>query len=191
MTKDEMLRILKKVEFCAIPTVITMDMGLQYDYVTPEGAGTGFGGMGRWPVYQLSGIEKSRWKEIRTKLSNKTLETLDLQGTDLDNFVESMFNEYYGTQFREIELNEMLVGLLSLPDESPTFFYAIFDMGDIGHEGHIPEFYDSKEKMLSEFQAYYCSDVDAWESMDEETLRSWIDRLDSNFDEFPMYQLEQ
>lgn len=56
MTRNEMLRVLKNVEFCAIPTVATFDMGLQYDYVTSNGAGTGFGGMGSWPIYEISSV---------------------------------------------------------------------------------------------------------------------------------------
>ena len=46
MNREEMLKELKTIDLRAIPTVATMDMGLQYDYATSEGAGTSFGGNG-------------------------------------------------------------------------------------------------------------------------------------------------
>ena len=51
MPRKEMIEYLKTIDVRAKPTIITDDMGLQYDYVTAEGAGTGFGGMGDWPVH--------------------------------------------------------------------------------------------------------------------------------------------
>ena len=51
MNREEMLKELKTIDLRAIPTVATMDMGLQYDYATSEGAGTSFGGNG-CPIQQ-------------------------------------------------------------------------------------------------------------------------------------------
>lgn len=36
----------------------------------------------------------------------------------------------------------------------------------------------------------YCADVDEWETMDIETLENWYNRLDTDFNEFPMYRLK-
>ena len=186
MTRDELLNELKSVEFCAVPTVMTMDMGIQYDYVYPEGAGSGFGGMGMWPAYFISGIENGKWIEIKQKLKSEMLTVDDLEGTELGIFANNLFEDYYGACFRTIDLNDMLRGLIDLPDDLPDRIYILFDMGDIGYEGHRPEFYIHKKDLLEAFQDAYCTDIEPWDEMGTEELQEWYERIDDEFDEFPM-----
>lgn len=187
MKRDEYLEKLKSVSFCALPTVATMDMGLEYDYVCEEGAGTGFGGMGSWPAYMISGIETSRWTRIKKKVEEKELSQNDLEGTELGIFIESIFENYYGGQIRELEINDLLHNLIILPDILPETIYILFDMGGVGYEGHRPEFYISEDEMKEAFKSQYCSYFQAWEDMDDEELELWYSRLDTEFDSFPCF----
>ena len=43
-----MLEQLHKTEFCAVPTVQTMDMGIEFDFVDNCGAGTALDSIGSW-----------------------------------------------------------------------------------------------------------------------------------------------
>ena len=45
MTREELLQELSKTKFCAVPTVQTMDMGIEFDFVDEHGAGTVLGAL--------------------------------------------------------------------------------------------------------------------------------------------------
>ena len=83
MKRDEMLNKLHSIRVGAQPTVITNDMGLQYEYVTKEGHGEGFGNMGAWPTYRLENISTEVLNRIKKKIQTRALVEEDLQGTDL------------------------------------------------------------------------------------------------------------
>lgn len=85
-------------------------------------------------------VNNITWTIIKNKLRKRELIRQDLENTELGLFVDEIFNEYYGAQFRKIELNSILENLLNLPIELPQEIYAIFDMGDIGSEEHKPIF---------------------------------------------------
>ncbi len=184
---EALLKRLKSTPFNAMPTVATYDMGLQYDYVMPEGAGSNLGSMGQWPAYWFAGIPDGKWQEIRNALSESKL-TIDLlHGTDLHAFAEHIENDYYGAQFRKIELNDMLSELLTLPDSLPERFFSLFDMGYSGYSGHKPLFFETEEAFLDEFKKSYCWDIVKWDEMTDESLIYWADRIDMFLGEFPYY----
>ena len=64
MTRDELLKKLAMTNFCAVPTVQTMDMGLEFDFVDNIGAGTSFGSIGSWPLLKLEGMSSDKISEL-------------------------------------------------------------------------------------------------------------------------------
>lgn len=124
MTREEMLSELKAINLHAVPTVATMDMGIQYDYATSEGAGTGFGGMGSWPAHMFSPIGEERWLKIRKEIKNHSLLVEDLEGTGLDVFLGKV-NPVKG----ETIPSDVLQSLLVLPEKLTKPFYCFFDDG--------------------------------------------------------------
>lgn len=74
MTREEMIKKLENAAFCAVPVMMTMDMGVQYDFITPEGAGSLFGTLGEWPAYCVQVVEESKWRRIREKVANGTVD---------------------------------------------------------------------------------------------------------------------
>ncbi len=191
MTRETMIRELQSMGFCAVPTVETKGEGLQYDYIMPEGAGNGSGRIGSWPVYVLSGPDSGSWSEIKAKLVSGTLDSEDIAGTELGIFVDLIFRDYYGGQFRKIEINDILWNMTELPDRLPDTLYVIFDMGSAGHGNHRPEFYINKEAMYESFREKYCTYVQPWEDMDDDELQEWYERLSDEFSEFPMNSIAE
>ena len=186
-SREDMISEMSKIIVRAIPTVATYDMGLEYDYITSLGIGTGFGGMGQWPAYWFSKIDDDKWKEIREKLASCQLTIETLKDTELYPFAERLFEDYYGAQFRTIELNDMLSGLLDLPEALHGKLYALFDMGDSGYDGHKPVFFESEESLLEEFKDVYCNDIIPWEELEDKDVLIWYRRLETDFDSFPYY----
>ena len=124
MTREEMISFLSKIDLRATPTVMTGDMGLQYDYITSAGAGTGFGGMGDWPIWRLPTLESTKWEHIREAVRNSTLTLDDIAETGLDGIVEKAH------QTSNCSPAVILKGLLDLPVELPDkSYYCFFDGG--------------------------------------------------------------
>ena len=90
MKREEMIAKLKSAVIRVIPVLITMDMGLQYDYVTAEDAGTGFGGMGSWPVHLFYFMELEKWRQLRSAIQDGSLSDEHLKGTELAAFIDSI-----------------------------------------------------------------------------------------------------
>ena len=187
MTLEEKKLILKQIVCVAVPTIATPDMGLQYDYITSEGAGSNLGNMGSWPAHKLRGVSQKKWDTIRHSLREGSFKRKTLYNTDLYSFSKCLSEEYYGGQFKKISLNQMFQGLLKLPEKTPETIYCLFDLGDIGYEGHVPEFYANEEDFIFAFRDTYCSYVDKWEDMSDEELEQWYSRTKDDLNGFPYY----
>ena len=185
MNREEMLKELKTIDLRAIPTVATMDMGLQYDYATAEGAGTGFGGMGDWPAHMFNPIAKEQWLTIRKAIKENALAVSDLEGTGLDSFlgnVKTISNE------EKIIPSEVLEGLLILPEDHADAFFCMFDAG-LWYDKYAdkPEFFTSEKELKEAFINRYVDDLTRWEEMDDEELIDWYNRLHDEMEEFTIY----
>lgn len=180
LNREKMLTELKNIDLRAIPTVATMDMGLQYDYATSEGAGTGFGGMGDWPAHKFMPIRKERWLRIREGKKNNSLTAADLEGTGLDIFLEK-----FNTINYEVIPSEALKGLLNLSEELSGPFYCFFDDG-LWYDEHAerPVFFTSEKELKAEFISRFVDDLTKWEEMDDEELTQWYERLQDEMAEF-------
>lgn len=183
MTREELLKELKSIDLHAMPTVVTMDMGLQYDYATSEGAGTGFGGMGDWPAYMFESIEKEKWIRIRARIKDNTLMAEDLKGTGLDVLLDKVHSINY-----EIVPSEVLKGLLDLPEELTGSYFCFFDAGQwFDQYAEKPMFFTSDKELKEEFISRFVDDLTKWEEMDDDELKNWYERLQDEMSDFAIY----
>ena len=189
MTRDELLKSLSEVEFCAVPTLMTEDMGLEYDYITPKGAGSSFGNIGDWPAFKLCKIDDQKWKNIKEQVANHSLTDSDLEGTELGRLVESL-RYFYGDLYTKYypDLSTLFAGVLSLPDQLPEYYYCRMDCRSWGD---IPDFFSDKKSFLEFFEASYCSDITEWNDMTDAELQMWLDRTEEDLDCFPFQMFEE
>ena len=185
MTREQMIEELKSLDLRAIPTIVTMDMGLQYDYATSEGAGSGFGGMGNWPAHVFNPFNEKQWLSIREAIRNKTIALEHLKNTGLDVFVQSI-----PTLGEELVLSEVLEDLLSLPENLINKYYCLFDTGIWYAKGDNPIFFTSEKQLKDAFIDRYVNDLTRWEDMDEEELVGWHDRIHNEMAELSVYTYE-
>ena len=180
MTREEMISALRAAGVRAIPTVATYDMGLQYEYITPEGAGTGFGGMGQWPLWKFSAIPVEQWMQIKQSLDDETLSIEGLDGTGLDGLFDAIYT------FDKLDPSDVFAELSDI-DASAGTFYCLFDAGMMYCER--PQFYATQEEAIKAFAGAYCNDVESWDGMDDDELTEWYGKLSDELDAMPFMEV--
>ncbi len=173
-----MIAELKSIDLRAVATVATFDMGLQYDYITSEGAGTGFGDMGGWPAHILRPIGAEQWHRIRNAIKESALSYEDLEGTDLAPFVDNIHS------MKELDINEALEGILELPEDINEAFYCFYDTGTWYDSLEKPMFFTSEAEVKEEFISHYVGGIEPWEDMTDEEIENWYERLNDDLQSF-------
>lgn len=186
LKRIELLNQLRRVSFCATPTVVTSDLGLQYDCICSDGAGTGLGSILSWPAYRIRRIVSQKWIRIRDSISSRTLCLDDLFGTDLYEFAKNIL--FPTDKVDEDSLSDAFDGLLNFPEGFSSDFYCLFD--DIDWDYEKPEFYETKEAVISAFEEKY-SIYAEWDTMDDEELERWLARSKADLSEFPFMVLSE
>ena len=187
MKRTEMINELTQITVVAAPTAETIDMGLQYDYITANGAGTSLGVMSSWPVYKLNVIGVDQWKAIRENIRTQTIMKSDFDGTDIEKLIIKM-HSIYGDQFKKYysDTASIFDDLLTLPEELDVDFYCILD---IYVPGEKPVFFADKKELQAAFVEKYCIDIINWEEMSDEEISAWTKRLEEDLTELLINEL--
>lgn len=173
MTREELLQELAKTKFCAVPTVQTYDMGIEFDFVEAAGAGTVLGSLSSWPLWRMRSVPLDRFTHIQAKLEEGNLTQEDIAGTDLLLlYKECPWAE--GTA-----LTDFFKGLRDLKGMDGEYFWCLCDTIN-----YVPEatFYQTREAMIDSFHDFYCSDVNAWDEYDDGMLEDWLTRIQNKDD---------
>ncbi len=178
MTREEKIKIMKSAGLRAAPTVMTFDMGLEYEYITPEGVGSGFGGMGSWPALAFGPFPEEKWNKIITAIRNKNLTMDMLAGTGLDTLADEVHS------FEEVPLHE-LYEKLPLVQNPQNKFYSLFDTG-LWYAAP-PEFLDSKEELEKRFKEDYCGWITPWNELSDNNVDNWYEKLHDKLNEFLIF----
>ena len=186
MTREQMILELKAAGIRAVPTVMTYDMGMQYDYITSEGAGTSLGGMGSWPLWKFNAIPKDRWQQIKQAIEDKTLTPELLEGTGLD----VMLSDIYIVESQTIDYSDFLSGLADLG--MPTSdYYCLYDTGMLFSETVKPLFYLDEKEAKAAFAKSFCYNIETWDNMDDDTVENWYERLTDDLERMSYMEVDE
>ena len=188
MTRDEMLSRLHSIRVGAQPTVITNDMGFQYEYVTKEGHGEGFGNMGDWPAYRLKNISSETLSYIQKQIREQTLKEEDLKGTDLHLFYRYVFDRPRPESCIP-EICDFFGSLLSVSIEDKGSVFVLCDARQWKPEAF---FYSTYDELEEEFADSYVSYIEEWDNLDDDELEEWVHRVEElNTISFIMLRAEE
>ena len=194
--KQEILVRLKSLpDFLLGGFVLTSDMGLQFDYAAAEGCGTCLGSMGEWPVYEIHDTRLShQWEYIISKITKRELALKDISKTALEDITLSLARQH--ESFANIldwdspnrSLSDFYAPLTNISlKESESFFLMIdgaqFELDDL-------EVYTTAEEVQNRFKEKYCF-FDFWETLDEDSLTYWYDRINNDLEPFKNYLIEK
>lgn len=172
-SRDEMLNYLHSIPVGARATVATMDMGLQYEYVTKDGYGESFGNMGDWPAHAVHGITIEKLFEVKDKIKSKVLKRSDLEGTGLEKFYNYVFAIERSEEYIPL-MSDFFEGLLEI-NKCDDVVYILCD----GREWKPKAlFFENYGDLSKAFTRKYISYVEKWEICDDEELSYWIKKID-------------
>lgn len=174
MNREAMLEKLHNISVRACPVVYTMDMGLQYDYVTSKGCGTALGMIATWPVHEFSDISEDRLVQLQNLVKVGKLTIDDLVGTPLRNF----YNYICDTRIPNVDAAKIceLFGNIKNASLDNGYIYVICDPCD--YELNI-QFFGSRKEMEKVFEEQYAwPEFHPWEEFDDEDLAYFIDKLE-------------
>ncbi len=168
MTRAEMLNRLSKVEYTELwPEDDWEDVNGTELQIWINGNGYGFFNHDdQIYCYKLAGVPDQKWKDIREKLKDRKLSIDDVQGTSI---TKLGFFEVYDPS-DPCDLNELLKGLLLLPDSLGEFFYCADTFDDY-------HFFDTEEETYEYVKRDECDTK--WEELADDELAEWIKRLET------------
>lgn len=186
MTREEMLNELHSINIGAQATVATMDMGLQYEYVTKEGWGENFGCMGDWPAYALHEISDDLIIALKAKIMTKSLSLADFAGTNLEKFYNYVFNVERPSEYIP-SLSDFFEGIIHICSVPNGTLYVLCDARQWEPEA---QFFDSYDALAQAFLDQYNYGIQEWEDMDDDELADWIEKIDNELSGISLIEFE-
>ena len=157
--------------FVAEPTVVTDDMGIQYDYISDEGAGTSLGLFAEWPAHRVE-INDDGLRILKDKIANRSLSLDDIKDTGVYSLLEDI-----GLITDEESLSEYLNDLLCINNTENGYIYCLYKNCDYENEdGSVLKFYSNKDDMINDFQSRHIPELTRWSEMTDEESDYWKER---------------
>ena len=175
MTREQMIEVLIKAGIRAVPTVRSEDMGLEYDFITPKGAGKG-AGMGAWPLWRCTPINEKKWNEVVKAIQAGEVTVDVLHGTGLDVMLDCV-----QTFTEEVEYAKLLrkLPVLNRPEMD---YYSLFDDRQWYNPNDMVEFYLDEVEVLRAFADCYCRLPISWSDMSDQEITTWYERLSDDLE---------
>ena len=177
MTKEEMISKLHAIKPTAFPTVITDDMGLQFDVITPTGAYTYLGAIGDWPAWYFNRLDEQVIALLENKLqNNEKFSSEDFSNTDIYSFVKKL------ETIDGINLTESLKEIFNYPiSDKNNFIYIYCDLGQWKPE---VRFYDTEMDFSKAFFNLFPGNQ-TWDILDENAIESYYEELQEHEEGIP------
>lgn len=155
----------------AEPTAATYDMGLQYDYISEEGAGTSFGLFSEWPACRIF-INGTDLSKITEKIRRSSLSFEDLKDTCFYSFIEDM-----DLSSKDISLSDFLKNLSDFDVSLDGYIYCLYNCTGPEHLiDPVPEFFTEENDLLVRFKENYANNIMRWSDMTDEVRAYWEER---------------
>lgn len=167
MTREEMLDALRILPFALIWPGNWDDVGFTEREIWVNNEGFGYI-MCDEPTqtWEGPGIGADRWKQIKEKIQNQTLVYEDIEGSSIEDMLNAIHLDYCDFEDQEQLCSDL--SDLALCDYPKSYFYAMATIDGT-------EYFDSEAQFKSAFERDWADE--SWESMDDELLSEWIDRL--------------
>ena len=175
LKKAELLEKLQSITFGVILTDLVSEYC--FELITMTSAGTSYQWIAYddWNVYRLKLCTRESWLRIREKIKNKTLNILDLEGTEFKDLLNSTIREG-----EDINYTEKLSGLLELSQDHEDEIYCCFSP-----EEKTFRFASNQDDLKKILASEYCYSDSLWNDMELGDLENWLERYEEEGQEIP------
>ena len=174
--RNKLLMRLKSIkEPVALPTVQTMDMGLQYVAASSEGANTTLGRYGTWPAFgpfTLYLEDLRRLQQASTQgISEKEIEAMEIgyvwnEAKEMFAYID--MNEAEILAFRNAFVNAVLDEQCSPDGQLYVYFHK--------YDSDLPLFFKTRDSLIDYFMSL--EDLVPWDEMSTDELEMWCETLE-------------
>ena len=180
MTRDEILSQLHKINPGVELVALTSEYALERTFVCGQGFSYDWVSLDEtWPAVRITDITDEILHRIKIKLSDRSLSETDLRGTQLLAMYEGFDTN--------LNICDAFSGLKDITLEDDNSLYVLCDTG----EGETTYCFFSKYALFAQaFEDAYINVDTRWETLSDEDLLSWIERLECEFDSIPLCEYE-
>lgn len=172
MARDEILKKLKSIKRTAHPTVMTYDMGLQFDIMDSTGAETNLGNVGNWPLWKFYRLSQKQIDLLKVKINNKDLSVSDFEGIDFEPFIKTILSQY-----QDIKLYEVFKDIENYPfSDEQNFFFIYCDTKSWDFELKM---FATEEEITDYFYERFAI-YTKWEDYNDDELSSFLEEIEEN-----------
>lgn len=178
-----MLEKLHSIDVIVCPSVVTFDLGIQFDVMTSKGVCTHLGNVGNWPCRELSVTKELI--ELREKvLEDTTSVTIeDVLAVDVCKRLLSYYNMYNEEEWL-VEGNVLdicfgnLINSIREIDCSRDKVYAYVDLEE--WEDGTVKFFNEERDLNTYFVSIFGKDDRLYDDMTDEELQDTYDKAQEN-----------
>lgn len=172
MLREEMIEKLRNIRLTSYPTVVTFDMGMQFDVFSKDGAFTCLGEIASWPLWKLKRLSESKINDIQNKINNNSLTCEDFVDTELRTFVEEIVQNKKG------DINLLLKDVCKYPFSSEDHYIYVYS----DTEGWNDEvsFWGTLEEFEEDYLKRYRAMLTDWENFSDSELKSIIEEIEEH-----------
>lgn len=177
MKRNEMLELLSEHPTAAELVVLTSEMAIECTYISRQGFKNEWLGIDQWPAYAILFADKNSFLEISERISAHLLKLEDIQDTALCSVYTDLFE-------KTGDLNVIFSQLTDIeyPENGKIYLLRTSEGVKIFAE------YD-------DFDAYFVkellTDCTPWETLNDDELEEWIERVRSEFKGIPCLEYEE
>lgn len=168
LTREQLLEKLHSISFYAYLTALTSEECLEVEIMTSKGTIYSWIGFRDWNVFRIS-CNAGKFEKIKEKVLSQSLTYEDIHETPLRGALEEDDTEHEPLE----NLSSMFASLQQVEIFDGNPFYGFRD-----DDGNLV-FFSSEDELSKALDSYYSNVDTEWEDFDNDELKYWLDRYES------------
>lgn len=177
MERNEMLKMLHEQRTAAKLVVLSSEMAIECTYVSKQGFKYEWIAIDQWPASTIIFTSKDIFQKIIKRIGEQSLKLEDIQGTVLWTIYTDLFEKTGDVNVIFSELAN-----IEYPEDGKVYLLRT-------SEG--ARFFSKYDVFEARFFEEFVADCTLWDTLSDNELEEWIDRIRSEFDGIPCSEYEE
>ena len=178
MTREEKLYKLYQTKTRVELTDLTSEMAYECLCINSRGYQYNWIAYDSWPAIEIKGILENQFMYIQEKVKAGALQIEDIKGTQLYRLYRSFFQQ-------DRFLNDFFSDMCRIDSPIDRKIYGLIGMHHNDEGVPRVSLYTDYEKFVIEFEKNFITNITSWESMSDDELDEWIERIEEFVEVIP------